>query len=264
MRKLILGILYLGLFILPVFGLWFAFVLTTDLWGVGHRWASVLVAAVSIPLFAVWWRFGGAAYLGLFREFLEFLKYDVLGLMKTGAASMDESHLHSIFGYGNRSILCDGAGTHYIQFAEYNPGGLTYRTEPHFTTCDTWWTDCRSWKEPPDGKTLSRIIIELLRRVRIIREKHDIRQTVWFWRYYSEDEARSVVLCNNPNCERLFILPHERIVLLTEPKDHRRLIPRLFTHVGWHLEVFIWTTPYRGYAVHYDCLPEALKGISRD
>ncbi len=262
-RKLIVGILYLVVFILPVFGLWFAFGLTTALWGVGY-WASVLVAAVSIGLFAAWWRFGRAEYLELFREFLEFLQYDVLGLTKTGTASTDESHLHSIFGYGNRSILCDGTGIHYIRFQEYGNGGFTYRTEPHFTTCDTWWTDCRSRQEQTnDGESaIRRKVNELLTRTRIRREKRWIRKTVWCWKdYYG---ATNAVICHNGRCGRLFILPGEKIVQITRPGQLGQefyLDPCFFKKVWFHVHVEIGSTPFEGYMFHYECLPEPLKQL---
>jgi hypothetical protein len=265
-KILLTGILFLAFLMLPVFGLWFAFVLITIAAGIKDWWAFVLVAAVYVILFTVRWRFGRGVYPELFREFLKFLQHEVLGLTNVAAqlSEIEERNMYRIWGYGNRTIFCDGTGIHYIQFDEYGSDGLTQRTEPHFTTCDTWWFDCRRWEDQPrDGEgVLNRIVRELIRKLQVNREKRRIRKTMWLWKYYDDVEARHAVHCNNEHCGRLFILPGEKIVIMTAPGIIGRqfyLDPNFFKKIAFHVHFEIWSTPFKGYAFHYECLPESFK-----
>ena len=165
---------------------------------------------------------------------------------------MDQSNLHVIYGHDNREILCDGTGKHYIRFSD------TGEIEPHFTTCASWWDDCRWWQDQAkDGEGVIRNSLrKLIRQRRIRREKQWIRKNVWLWKYYTDPELVDVVICNNEHCRRLFMLPTDYPVLLM-PTSHGQLgLPRLFKRVWFHAEIFICTTPHKGYTFHHECLPE--------
>ena len=71
-----------------------------------------------------------------------------------------------------------------------------------------------------------------MRWKRINREKRQIRRSVWLWKYYSDPEVVNVVICNNENCGRLFMLPTDYPVVLVDTRHSSWLaVPRLFKRV---------------------------------
>lgn len=186
---------------------------------------------------------------------------------------MDEASMHTIYWHYPRTILCDGTGKHYIRFED------TGEIEPHFTTCGTWWGECR-WREdqPKDGDgVIRRKLRELTRWIRINQEKRWIRKSVWWWKCYY-DHRVNVLICANKHCSQLFLLPGDPVVFMEmDSLDIRGLKkwPFLWIHLLVAIWNFIWglftafqlhPPPFDaswrpGYMFHYECLPEPLKEL---
>jgi hypothetical protein len=191
---------------------------------------------------------------------------------------MDDNNLHKIYWHDNREILCNGTGNHYIRFND------TDKIEPHFTTCSTWWEDCR-WREdqPKDGEgVIRRKVRELIKQRRVNREKRWIRNTVWWRKYYYDQRLVNVLICANEHCSQLFLLPGDPIVFmemghwgdLTQFKKWPYLWSSLLTAIwniiwglltAFQLHPDLFDASWRpGYMFHYECLPKPLKELFRE
>lgn len=191
---------------------------------------------------------------------------------------MDESNLHAIYWCNNREILCDGTGRHYSRLVG------TDEIEPHFTTCDTWWDDCRWWQDvvEDDGSAIRCKIRKLLRQRRINREKRWIRKTLWWWKYYYDPRLVNAFICANKNCRRMFLVPGDPVVFVPEiglcgysslkkwPYLSKTLLMAAWNFI-WGLitvlplDTHLFDAPWQlGYGFHYECLPEPLAELFRD